>query len=240
MKTNLKKKRIAKEWIILLISIVVGFPLFVLILSLVATFNNPTSKWKVVYSNAWWNRISQKDIEVFKIPEWNGRPAYLDSSHARAIKSFEDSYEKSKRFQELSFFDKYQVRRKYIDGLYDGLYYIAERELAELTFHKINMEADIAYLKRAKLWIDPPDEEDLNGSRIRWAQMILNSEPALRADTKWERFKLGFKMKWRDMLRLLVEALEESTWIVALIVLAPYLLSILVRSVIWALRNVRN
>lgn len=239
MKANIKK-RIAKEWIILLISVIAGFPLLVLVFSLVATLNNPTSKWKVVYSNAWWNRISQKDIELFKIPEWDGIPAILDESHERAIRRFENDYEKAQGFKKLSFFEKYQVRRRFFDSLYDGMYFIAERELAELTFHKINMEADIDFLKGASIWVDPPEVEDLNQSRVRWAQMILKAEPGLKQDTKWERFKLGFKMQWRDIWGALGEGLEESDWRLAIIVLAPYLLSILLRSVVWAIRNARG
>jgi hypothetical protein len=211
MKTSLRK-RIAKEWLILLVSILVGFPLLVLVFTFIATFSNPANKWKEMYSTAWWNRISQKDIEVFKTPEWEHVPATLDQNHEKAIQAFENNYEKSSRFEELSFFDKYQIRRKYIEGLYsEGLHYIAEKELAELAFHKINMEADIAYLRKANKWVEPVEGENLNGSRLRF--------------------------KWKELWKILGEGLSESRGILALIILIPYILSILVRSVVWAIKN---
>jgi hypothetical protein len=140
---------------------------------------------------------------------------------------------------QLSFLEKYQLRRKYFDNIYQDnqLIFIAEKELAGLTFHKVNMEGDISYIKSQNKWVEPSEGEDLKGSRLRWANMILSFERESLKSTKLEKIAFSIKFRWKDLWSLMGEGLRDSFGSLVLIALIPYFLSILLRSIVWAIKN---
>ena len=238
MKASLKKK-IAREWLIIIFSIIVGFPLLILILSIVSSVINPTDKWRETYLAAWWNRVSQGELATIMNKDFENASVGLREEIKEAIANFRDNYEKSKRFIQLSFFEKYQWRNKYFTEISRerGLYLSSEKKLAEQIFQTLNMVYDIDYIKSANKWVEPSEGEDLNASRLGWAKMISSLEPELSRGTKLEKAKFTLKRRWNDLWRGVGEGLQESLGSVMLFALIPYFFSILLRSIVWAVKN---
>lgn len=236
-KGMVNKRKIAKEWLYLLIFFLIGLIALPLFVSLVGSLINPINHLTEAKKTAWWNIYSQTHLEDTQI-------FVQEKNIQEYIQNWISVAESGEKLQNEPFSVKYKMRIEYFETIQSkipfSLYRKDRIESAKEAFFKPIMEIDIIWMKTNNLWIEPEDSETHLESKFRWKKMWLSAEPEIIEKKRIKIFFETFARNYPQIYIVLLEGLDDSPLGILLFIFSPYLIFQFVRSILWALRQVKQ
>lgn len=227
------KRIFAREWLYLLIFVCIGAVALPPVLSVIASVVWPNNKFTDAKAFAWWNKYSQDELEGYQ-------NAYLKDDIKENIQIWNNEIEQHINFQNKPLSEKNRRRMKYFDEVIrKKSVLIREIERAEKTFFKLVMANDILWMKSNEKWIEPVSSESLYQSRARWEKMWISTEPEILKTNPLKNFSYSFVKKYEGIYSILFEGIMDSFFQVLIILLIPYFIFQLIRSIRWAVRQTK-
>jgi hypothetical protein len=238
------RRVLAREWLYFVIFIGMSPIIFPILFSIIVTVIHPINKVDRERSFAWWNYYSQKELEevpAFSSDEFERTFLYRGESLYKDIHRWIEEIEQSPRFQKRPMSERNRGRMGYAEAIIkEDMLDKEKADSLKKRFFKLIMEIEKSRFKKENIWKEPKEDEIFTESRTRWDDMWLSQEAEILAINKLKLLLDSFFKEVRLTYSLIIEGLKESFFQCFVILMTPYFVFQLIRSVIWSRKQFKR